>query len=139
MPDESQSHGLRVGGVVALVSALCLGASAPAPKMIKVDDSFNGREVALETGDVLEVSLSENASTGFQWSVKVKPDALLEFENAEAGPQAPAGPPGKAGVHHFSFKAVGAGSGELELEYRRSWEKQKAPARIYKLRVRVRG
>ena len=107
--------------------------------MTKVNDSFNGREVALEMGDVLEVSLSENASTGYQWSVKTKPDSLLEFEDAEAGPQAPAGPPGKAGVRRFYFKAVGAGSGELELEYRRSWEKQKAAARIYKLRVRIRG
>jgi inhibitor of cysteine peptidase len=130
---------LRIGRTAVLLVAFCIGSGAQSSKMIKVDDSFNGREVALQTGDALEVAIAENATTGFRWFVKTKLDFLPEFQESEPPPSSPPGPPGKGGVHRFYFRAAHAGTGELELEYRRSWEKQKAPARLYKLRVRVSG
>ncbi len=103
--------------------------------MIAVDDSSNGHEVVLHAGEVLKISLSQNASTGYTWAIHVKPDILRESEGASADP--PKGPPGSPGVRNFYFEAVGQGSGELELEYRRSWEQAAQPARTFKLRVRV--
>jgi predicted secreted protein len=47
------------------------------------------------------------------------------------------GPPGKPGVRHFHFEAFEPGTVELELEYRRSWEAGKPPARRFSLHVRV--
>ena len=107
--------------------------------MIKVDDSFNGRQVRLQAGEVLEVALAENATTGFRWWVKAKPDFLAESQETEPPQPAPPGPPGRGGVHRFYFRAERKGTGELELEYRRSWETEKPAARSYKLRVRVTG
>ena len=130
---------LRISRAAVLLVVFCIGSCAQASKMIKVDDSFNGREVALQTGEALEVAIAENATTGFRWYIKTKLDFLPEFQDSEPPPSSPTGPPGKGGVHRFYFRATHAGTGELELEYRRSWEKQKAPARLYKLRVRVSG
>lgn len=106
-----------------------------AGQMMSVDEGSNGREVALETGQMLKITLHENASTGFRWIVQVKPEILRE--SSDQSPETPKGPPGRGGVRIFSFEALRPGSGELELEYRRIWEETAAPARTYKLLVRV--
>jgi predicted secreted protein len=103
--------------------------------MISADENSNGREVVLHKDDVLKISLSANASTGFHWTVFRKPEFLRESEGESA--ESPKGPPGRAGARHFYFEAVAPGSGELEMEYRRSWEHASRPARTFKLRVRV--
>jgi inhibitor of cysteine peptidase len=102
--------------------------------MIAVDESSNGHQVVLHEGQVLKVSLNENATTGFRWTVHAKPEVLRESEATEA----PTGPPGSGGVRHFYFEALHPGSGEIELEYRRSWEQTPRPARSFKLRIKVR-
>jgi inhibitor of cysteine peptidase len=104
-------------------------------QMISVDESSNGRQVVLQTGQPLKITLNENASTGYRWMVQATPDILRE--SAAQNPEGPKGPPGKGGVRTFSFEAVRPGSGELELDYRRSWEKTAQPARTFKLRIRV--
>ena len=103
-------------------------------QMISTDESSNGRQVVLQTGQSLKVTLNENASTGFRWIVQAKPDVLRESADE---PEAPKGPPGQGGVRTFVFEAVATGSGELRLEYRRSWENTVPPARTLKLLVRV--
>jgi inhibitor of cysteine peptidase len=105
-----------------------------AGQMYSVDESSNGREVVLQLGQPLQVNLNENASTGFRWTVHRKPEILRESGEIVDGPK---GPPGKSGARTFSFEALRPGSGELELEYRRSWEKTAKPARTFKLLVRV--
>ena len=118
-----------------LLCCWCVTLYAGHPKMIAIDDSSNGREVVLHPGQVLKITLNENASTGFKWTVPVKPNVLRESEGETT--EAPKGPPGKAGVRHFYFEAVAKGSGELEMEYRRNWEDASSPARTFKLRVQV--
>jgi inhibitor of cysteine peptidase len=106
-----------------------------AGQMYSVDESSNGREVVLQLGQPLQVNLNENASTGFRWMIHSKPDFLRE--SADQNAEGPKGPPGKGGVRTFLFEAVRSGSGKLELEYRRSWEKTAKPARTFNLLVRV--
>jgi inhibitor of cysteine peptidase len=110
-------------------------------KMIQVDDTFHGREVALQVGQTLQVSLSENASTGYQWSIspELKNKLAPVFREREETVQAADGPPGKPGVRHLTFEAVAAGTADLEIHYRRSWENDKPPARTFKLRVLIRS
>jgi len=108
--------------------------------MVQADDSFSGRQVELHVGETLKISLSENASTGFQWITP--PESVHAFEKilreGEAVAEGEKGPPGKPGVRHFYFEAFEPGTVELELQYRRPWETAKPPARKFKLRVRVR-
>jgi inhibitor of cysteine peptidase len=108
--------------------------------MVQVDDSFNGSQVELHVGETLEINLSENASSGFQWLIPREAVRKLEKILHERGSAAEGAdsPPGKPGVRHFYFEALGPGTVELELHYRRPWETAKPPARKFKLRIRVR-
>jgi inhibitor of cysteine peptidase len=126
---------------VLVIGALWIPATHAQPrKMVQVDDSFNGRQVELHVGETLEISLSENASTGFQWMAP--PESAHKFEKIlhqeKPAAEGEGGPPGKPGVRHFYFQAIEPGTAELELHYRRPWEAAKPPARKFKLRIRVR-
>jgi inhibitor of cysteine peptidase len=107
--------------------------------MIKADQSFNGREVRLEPGETLEISLPENASTGYRWTISETfrhSDLIRERESSVEAPAAPA-LPGKTGIRHLLFEAVKPGAAELELSYRRPWETGKPAARTFHLQVVV--
>jgi inhibitor of cysteine peptidase len=133
-------------GIVKMASVLVIGMSwvpptySQQPKMVQVDESFNGRQIEIHVGETLAISLSENASTGFQWIIP--PESAHNFEKIlhERKPdvEGTPGPPGKPGVRRFSFEAFKPGTAELELHYRRPWETDKPPARKFKLRIRVR-
>jgi inhibitor of cysteine peptidase len=107
--------------------------------MIQVDETFHGREVALQVGQTLKVSLSENASTGYQWSIPSELNSNLTpvLRKREETVETPDGPPGRPGVRHLYFEAVAAGVADLEIHYRRSWERDTPPARKFTLRVLV--
>ena len=108
--------------------------------MVQVDEGFNGSQVDLRVGETLEISLSENASTGFQWIMSAESAQEIGRVLREQGSsiEGASGPPGKPGVRHFRFEAFAPGTADLELQYRRSWEAGKAPARRFSLHVRVR-
>ena len=36
---------------------------------MQIDEASDGQQVALETGEVLQVDLNENPTTGFRWAV----------------------------------------------------------------------
>jgi predicted secreted protein len=125
--------------MVALGCLLIPHAQAHHRKMIQVDDTFDGRDVTLQVGETLEVSLPENASTGHRWSVPpgLKSALAPSLREQKETVEAHAGPPGKPGVRHLYFEAVAAGTAEIEIDYRRSWEKDAPPARKFKLHVVV--
>jgi inhibitor of cysteine peptidase len=113
--------------------------SARSGKMIQVDDSFNGREVTLHTGESLEVRLSENPTTGHRWNEPEEfrsgwTSVLKQVDDTFDSP----GPvPGKPGTRILRFEAIQAGNADLVLHNRRSWDKDAEPARIFRLRVQV--
>ncbi|MER3447786.1 MAG: hypothetical protein C4291_13560 [Candidatus Dadabacteria bacterium] len=45
--------------------------------------------------------------------------------------------PGRGGSHYWEFQTAQVGLGAIELSYHRLWEKEKAPARTFTLRVHV--
>jgi inhibitor of cysteine peptidase len=104
--------------------------------MMKIDRSYNEREVTLDMGEVVEISLAENPTTGFRWELRVKPEPACSLVKSWFEPAA--GPPGKGGTHRWQFQAVRPGSAEIKLEYRRPWEQETCPGQTFKLRVQVR-
>jgi len=142
--DETSAGGLanmKASSIYTTVACLlaAFGLWCPAyarhPKMIQVDRSYNERAVTLAVGERVEVSLAENRTTGFRWDLKVKPEPVCTLVESAFEP-AP-GPPGKGGTHRWQFQAVRAGTGEIELEYRRPWEHDTPPGQTFKLSVRV--
>jgi inhibitor of cysteine peptidase len=101
----------------------------------------NGETAYLGAGDVLAVLLPSNPSTGYSWAVtRLDPNVIAEVGKPEYVPDPnPRGLVGRGGTSVFLFEAVGAGTTGLDLYYRRVWEGDRPPLRIYSIRVVVRA
>jgi inhibitor of cysteine peptidase len=133
-----RSHAGRFGRplvVIALLVAASLPAgTAAAARTVKVGAAANGKSLELKPGDTLAVRLAANPTTGYDWAVACKPKALELVKRTYL-----ASPPlriGQGGTDVFRF-SVRSGRGRLELVYRRSWEKAKAPLRTFLLGIRA--
>jgi predicted secreted protein len=103
--------------------------------MARFEENANGREVSLRVGEVFEICLPETRTTGFKWAVEKGggPVCALVGEFADA----PAGPPGRAGMHLWQFRATQAGTATILLHHRRSWESGVAPGRIFQIHIQA--
>jgi inhibitor of cysteine peptidase len=103
--------------VVAVMSlALCSAAWAN----VHLQESDLLQPTAVQVGSSLIISLPENPSTGYQWSLQWQPSKLLQLRGDEY--QAPAGNvPGAGGTHHYTLRAVRTGFGAVVLQYGRRW------------------
>ena len=104
------------------------------PSMILIDQSFAGRSVDLPVGQVMELRLAENPTTGYRWEFVANgaPVCVVmsdRFEN-------PPGPPGHGGVHAWQIKGAVAGQCEIAMQYRRSFQPD-AVGNSFALHVRV--
>ncbi len=102
-------------------------AALPAAKgesMLTVTKKDNGRELALEVGETVLVSLPENPTTGYRWEQAGDTSQYLAAVKDEYVP-APQGRGivGAGGVRELTFSAKAPGSVKLSLRLRRSWEK----------------
>ena len=61
---------------VAFLSACGGGSSAP-PNIYIADENDNGQTVTMAVGDALQLSLPENPSTGYVWSVVTNNETIL--------------------------------------------------------------
>jgi len=108
-------------------------------KMLRADENYNGRTLKLTAGELFEISLAENPTTGYRWR-------LLEAETATANcvpvkdSYEPGHPQvaGQGGIHRWQFRAAGPGACTIELEYRRSWQQDKPPERTFRIHIEVR-
>ncbi|HMK69278.1 MAG TPA: protease inhibitor I42 family protein, partial [Stellaceae bacterium] len=101
-----------------------------------VDETFSAQTVELPVGQVMELRLQENPTTGFRWVFAEDgvPCFSLVSDAYEGG-----GAPGAGGEHKWQMKAVQLGNCELRLFYRRSFEPDASPARSFVLHVKVTG
>ncbi len=99
------------------------------------DERANGTQIETKVKDELEISLAEIRTAGYRWEMKSGGEPVLQLLEEVAQPN-PAGV-GGAGRHLWRFRAVAAGTGEIELHYGRPWENSSEPARTFTLKVRV--
>jgi len=102
--------------------------------MLQVDQTFNQREVAVAKLDIFELSLAENPTTGYRWEFKSNGEPVCRLVSTEF--DASSGAMGRGGTRHWRFQVVGTGVATIALEYRRSFETDKPPARAFELTVR---
>jgi inhibitor of cysteine peptidase len=109
--------------------------------MLRADESYNGRTVNLAAGQLLEISLGENPTTGYRWRLVEAATAthsskcVLVKDLYEPGHARVAG---QGGTHRWQFQAAESGACTLELEYRRSWQKGVSPERTFRIHVEIR-
>lgn len=128
--------GRQWGLAMAILIGLGGSVVAEQPKPVTVTEKESGNKVALAKGQELVVSLEIRTGTGYTWQVAGLDGKLLEqvgkpvLERTDNKPGAPA-------RQVFRFKATAAGSGMLELNYLRPFEKDAKPAKQFKMSVAV--
>ncbi|KAF5427484.1 putative secreted protein [Candidatus Methanophagaceae archaeon] len=98
----------------------------------------NGTEVGVKNGQALAVVLDSNPTTGYEWEVAEAPDVQVLQQVSEIEYESAPNPEdmvGVGGVQTIRFNVVGAGRTALKMVYRRSWEKDEAPAEIFAIDV----
>ncbi|MDD1770352.1 MAG: protease inhibitor I42 family protein [Methanomassiliicoccales archaeon] len=90
-----------------------------------------GRSVRVKVKERIDLVLEENPTTGYGWQMAQLP-ALLELVDSDYLPDTPQRC-GSGGRKVFHFVVARPGSGSLRLEYRRSWEKDVEPARVFEV------
>ena len=124
--------------MAALMLALALAAAGcQSASEVKVDESYDGRQVAVEKGQVLAVTLAANPSTGYSWERTASEDGVLQ-QQGEPEFTSRSDLLGAPGTQTIRFKAAQAGTTTLELVYHRSWEKDVAPEDTFTVEVVVR-
>jgi len=120
-------------GALLVVTALACGPPRRAGA-VRLGMADADREVALRRGQVLEVSLEANPTTGYRWEVlEVDTHILQPVGEPEFKPESKL--MGAPGVETLRFQVVGEGRTTLRLAYRRPWEKDVKPLKTYTVEV----
>jgi inhibitor of cysteine peptidase len=135
-------HQVRILALCLVVGVLsaCSAPGNPPSKTVQLTESgtLPGSGVGLVVGDTLELVLDGNASTGYAWEIGFIDSAVLRSlgdpEYVEAGTPERVGGEGQ---YTFRFLAIGEGQVELTLIYRRPFEPDVPPLRIFEVMVTV--
>ena len=102
--------------------------------MIVVDQNHSGQTIDLPVGQVIELRLAENPTTGYRWTFVADgaPTCLVVSDRFEG----PTGPPGRGGEHAWQIKGALAGECQIAMQYARSFQPDEA-AKSFALHVRV--
>ncbi|MBU1877729.1 MAG: protease inhibitor I42 family protein, partial [Chloroflexi bacterium] len=104
----------------------------------QLTQSNSGQTITLNKGDVLQVTLDCNPSTGYSWRVVQINNAVLVPEgDGEYQPGAGAERVGAPDQCTFRFHAVGSGTSTVKLGYKQWWDAQMAPDPVFEVTVTV--
>jgi inhibitor of cysteine peptidase len=127
---------LTIFSLLFLSQAAC----APGkPQTVALTVKDGGRTVMLNQGDILEVTLEGNPTTGYSWEPESLDTSILqqkgdwEFEADNTTP----GFVGSPGKFTLRFLAVGAGQTALKLIYHRAFESSVPPEETFEVTVIV--
>jgi len=121
------------------VPAASSSARPSAGNVVKVGDADDGKTVNAKVGDTVELTLTTNPTTGYDWQVQLVDRSLgAPTVRRPAGP-GPADGIGAATTVTFvwSLSHVEAGDHKIELGYRRPWEKDGPPEKAFRFTLHV--
>src|SRR4026209_30371 len=104
---------------------------------IQLTEADAGRLVELRVGDILEVTLPGNPTTGFQWEVSAINSAILK-PMGEPKFEPSSNAVGSGGNVTLRFEAVGTGQTELKLIHHRPFEENVPPIQTFEVTITVR-
>jgi inhibitor of cysteine peptidase len=121
-----------------LVALTVTTACSPQQQEVKATIDDNGREMQLQKGQTLVVTLEGNPTTGYSWEVEEPLDEQVLRQAGEPEFKQESDLVGAGGVQILRFEAVNAGQITLKLVYHRPWEKDEEPLETYSIQVVVR-
>ena len=92
--------------------------------MVELTRESAEKPVTVRSGERVRLSLSENPTTGYRWSLDSScGDRLKTESDVYSPPDVQGGKLGASGEHVWIFRAEGRGTCDLTLRSARSWEK----------------
>src|SRR5215467_3153969 len=88
--------------------------------MQKFDEHAHGHKIYIHIGEVFEIRLPENPTTGFRWRFEANGEPCCSVLDDHFEPTTQ-NLPGQGGYHQWYFKAVQVGLGSITLVSERSW------------------
>jgi predicted secreted protein len=90
----------------------------------------SGSDRAIGVGEEIELSLTENPTTGYRWEPDLDPAMLRQTHDSYEGD---AEPRGAAGVRVLRFEVLQPGDVALRLVKRRKWDQKVADQFVVRL------
>ena len=123
--------------VLALLVACGGGQSAGPANVYIADENDNGQTVTMGVGDALHLTLPENRSTGYVWSVVTNDENILQPDEEPTYEIEGEPLPGAGGRVRFNFIAARQGSINLQLILARPQETAVEANQTFALTVQV--
>lgn len=126
---------LAIVVVLGLILALGLTivAAGPVIPVAPYGASDNGSTITLKKGDIFEISLDENPTTGYGWNVtSTQGLTVLDSKYVKEGSAIGAG-----GVHVWKLEATSSGTDQFFAVYKRPWEPRSEADRTFRLTISV--
>lgn len=100
-----------------------------------INNKDNGREIYLKVNEILELHLSENASTGFKWMQIITGNQILTLEKEEYAHSEFSY--GGGTIHKWIFKANSPGDQKLKFIYQQPWIKDENNCEEFEVFLKV--
>jgi len=125
---------LTAVALVVLLSASLVAAGETDKKVTKLTEDNASTTVKVSVGTTLEITLKENASTGYTWGPGTYDEKILKFKGKTTIPPKTQmmGAPGKMTM---TFEVIGPGKTVLKVLSRRNPEKSGASGKTYRVTV----
>lgn len=129
---------MKVFLYTVIVLAICMISMPLVAAQKTVTSKDDEKLVTLNIGDKLVIKLPGNYTTGYQWEVVegYDDDVIRQEGKGEYKPEK-TDRVGAGGIAVFTFTATGTGRTDLNLEYRRPWEKNGDVPEDYEITVLV--
>jgi inhibitor of cysteine peptidase len=124
--------------LIILTLVVCLASiTGCKPKPVQLTEADNNKEITLDVGSQLIITLPGNPSTGYNWEVKTIDTAILGQVGEPQFVSENTNLVGAGGQLSLTFEALKAGSTTIELVYHRPWETDVAPLQTFTIQVTV--
>jgi inhibitor of cysteine peptidase len=114
----------------------CARAAEESKTMATLVEADNDRTIDIPVGEIVQVTLPENATTGYRWAIESYNSDVIEALGSE--PHYTAKGVGSGGDVAFTFRGKKAGTGEIILKQWRQWEGDSSVIARFRVRLNVR-
>jgi inhibitor of cysteine peptidase len=120
--------------LLILLGAVTLAAASEVTAVQKKD---SGQEIQVKAGAIIELSLQEQAGTGYRWEFDRLDQKHFELVKTETRPLAAKPRVGGPVLKTWRLKAKTPGESQLALDYFRPWEGKGKAVKHFRVKVRI--
>jgi inhibitor of cysteine peptidase len=108
------------------------------PKIISINENNHNQQFLIKQGDIVEVCLKANPSTGYRWQiVKIDTFKIKLIDESYTSENNNKDIVGKGGSKIYLFKAINKGSASIEIEYSRPFENDIPPLKEFNFNLSI--